>query len=294
MAPRSGFLRQRSEFAILDRVKLRTALQLGRVANLPTVVTNVLAAIVLAGGHPRAITIVLACIAMSLMYLAGAFLNDAFDRDLDRVDQPTRPIPSGAASAGAVFDAGFAMLGGGILLVIVLALATGAGFKPIVSVLALGSLIVFYNADHKDNALAPIVIGLCRAAVYTTITLLVRPDICIEVLTGCLVLVAYLVGQSYVARGEMASLWPLGLLGVPFVIAWPQGSAAFVIYAAYLAWVLRTLFVTRGLSTKAASLVAGISLLDALLVANLGRADLAIIALVAFAATTLLQRVIPR
>ena len=192
-----------------------------------------------------------------------------------------------------VFDVGFAMLGAGILLVIVLALATGAGWKPIVSVLCLGSLVVFYSADHQDNALAPVVLGLCRAAVYTTVALLVRPDICIEVLTGCLVLVAYLVGQSYVARGELGSLWPLGLLGVPFVLAWPHDTTAFAIYAGYLAWVLRALFVTRGRTRKAASLVAGISLLDALLVANTGRGDLALFALAAFGLTTLLQRILP-
>ena len=229
-------------------------------------------------------------LAISLLYVAGAFLNDAFDRDLDRVDQPTRPIPAGAANAGAVFDAGFALLGAGTLLVIITAIATGAGWKPNVSVLALGSLIVFYNADHKDNPLAPLVMGLCRAGVYTTVALLVRPDLCVEVLTGCVVLVAYLVGQSYVARGAMASLWPLGLLGVPFVIAWPQHSTAFVIYAGFGLWVLRALFVTRGRATKAASLVAGISLLDALLISNLGRTDLAVVALVGFATTTLLQR----
>lgn len=274
-------------------MKLKTALELGRVANLPTVFTNVLAAVVLAGNHPHPVTIMLAFVAMALMYLAGMFLNDAFDRDLDRIDQPTRPIPSGAANAGSVFDAGFAMLGLGILLVVVVALATGAGWKPIVSVVALGSLIVFYNADHKDNPFAPLVMGLCRAGIYTTAALLVRPDICIEVLVGCIVLIAYLVGQAYVARGEMASLWPLGLLGVPFVIAWPQDSAALVIYACFGLWVLRTLFVTRGRATKAASLVAGISLLDALLVSNLGRPDLAVVALVAFTLTTLLQRMLP-
>ena len=274
-------------------MNLRTALRLGRVASLPTVSTNVLAAIVLAGRRPPAVTVVLACIAMSMLYLAGTFLNDAFDRDLDRLEQPTRPIPSGAATAGFVFDVGFALLLGGALLVIVLALATGAGWKPIVSVLALGSLIVFYNADHKGNVFAPLVMGLCRAGVYATAALLVRPDLCIEVLTGCLVLVAYLVGQSYVARGEMASLWPLGLFSVPFLIVWPGSITALAIYLGYLVWVLRALFVTRGRPMKAASLVAGISLLDALLAASFGSPGIAIASVAAFGLTTLLQRITP-
>ena len=66
------------------RVKLSTALRLGRVSNLPTVTSNVLAAVALSGAHPSPSTIVGTCIAVSLMYVAGMWLNDAFDRDIDR------------------------------------------------------------------------------------------------------------------------------------------------------------------------------------------------------------------
>src|SRR5439155_10768617 len=106
------------------RMKLSTALKLGRVSNLPTVTSNVLAAIALAGGFPATATIVLACVAMSLMYVAGMYLNDAFDRDIDRVERPERPIPAGEVHASTVFDVGFVLLLSGILLVAALALST--------------------------------------------------------------------------------------------------------------------------------------------------------------------------
>src|SRR5262249_49744704 len=69
-------------------MKLATALRLGRVSNLPTVTSNVVAATALAGGHPSRITLLATCAAMSLMYVAGMWLNDAFDRDIDRVERP--------------------------------------------------------------------------------------------------------------------------------------------------------------------------------------------------------------
>ena len=74
-------------------MSLSVALQLGRVSNLPTVWTNALAGIVLAGGQPWTASALLAGIGLSLLYVSGMYLNDAFDRDIDAKDRPSRPIP---------------------------------------------------------------------------------------------------------------------------------------------------------------------------------------------------------
>ena len=61
-----------------------TLLRLGRVSNLPTVWTNVIAATAIAGVDPlsgRSGSVLLAVLlAMTLFYVGGMFLNDAFDR----------------------------------------------------------------------------------------------------------------------------------------------------------------------------------------------------------------------
>ncbi len=49
-------------------------------------------------------------IALSLAYVAGMYLNDAFDAAIDRRERPDRPIPSGRVARRTVFVAGFAML----------------------------------------------------------------------------------------------------------------------------------------------------------------------------------------
>ena len=73
----------------------KTALKLGRVSNLPTVWSNVIAAFALTGGAPLRV-VVTAAVAMSLLYVGGMYLNDAFDRDIDASERANRPIPSGA------------------------------------------------------------------------------------------------------------------------------------------------------------------------------------------------------
>lgn len=91
-------------------MSLSVALRLGRVSNLPTVWSNSLTGIVLAGGDPRDPRSGFLLLAFTLFYVAGMFLNDAFDRNIDAVERPERPIPSGQVSSNTVFVAGFAML----------------------------------------------------------------------------------------------------------------------------------------------------------------------------------------
>ncbi len=280
-------------------MKLSTALRLGRVSNLPTVTSNVVAAVALAGRSPSVTTIALVCFALSLMYVAGMYLNDAFDRDIDRVERPERPIPSGEVAASTVFDTGFVLLGGGIVVIGATAFAIGAGWKPLVSAVALGSLIIFYDANHKDNPWSPVVMGLCRAGVYTTTALLVRPNLCPEVLFGAGLLLAYLTGLTNAAHQEnlveLEHMWPLAFLGLPFALLRPHDTLSLAVYAGFLVWVVRALALMRARQIKPAvtSLIAGISLLDALLVVSFGRPELAIVAIAAFFATLLLQRVVP-
>ena len=79
-------------------MNLSVALRLGRVSNQPTVWTNVLAGIVLAGGG-RPVTIVGLIPGIAVMYTAGMFLNDAFRRRF-RPRTPARAAdPIGAGDA---------------------------------------------------------------------------------------------------------------------------------------------------------------------------------------------------
>ena len=83
---------------------------LGRVSNLPTVWSNCLAAWLLAGGALVGTADVQRfawlIVGATLLYLAGMFLNDAFDVQFDREHRTERPIPSGAISARAGWTRG--------------------------------------------------------------------------------------------------------------------------------------------------------------------------------------------
>jgi 4-hydroxybenzoate polyprenyltransferase len=275
-----------------------TVLKLGRVSNLPTVWSNVIAATALAGGAPLRTIVVLAA-AMSLMYVGGMFLNDAFDAATDARERPERPIPSGAISAASVFASGFGLLAAGIALLAAIDLRTAAVG------IALASAIVFYDAYHKQNPLSPFVMGACRALVYVAAAVAATATASPFVIVAALSILGYVAGLTYAARAEafdrLENVWPLPLLAAPLVLAVTNldlSGAALLALAAYLAglfWI--ALFLARrgpgDVRRAVGLLIAGIAVNDAVLAATTGAHYATYACLACFALTLLLQRHVP-
>lgn len=278
-------------------MKFRTALTLGRVSNLPTVWTNTLAGALLAGARPGP-EFAMVVLAFSLFYTGGMFLNDAFDSPWDARERPERPIPSGAAGAREVFLWGFGLLAAGVS---VLALF---GREAAMAGMALAGAITFYDWNHKANPLSPVIMGLCRALIYVGAALCYTIVLPGALWWSSLVLVCYLIGLTYIAKQEtlarVENLWPLAFLAVPVLYgAWliapaPLVAPFWVLFCGWMAlalWLLRRR--QRGDIPRAVvSLIAGISLLDALLIAASGLPGLALAALAGFGVTLFFQRYI--
>jgi UbiA prenyltransferase family len=283
------------------------ALRLGRVSNLPTVWTNTVAGIVLADGSIADARTVPLIAALSLFYVAGMYLNDAYDADIDARERPERPIPSGQVSAETVFTVGFAMMAVGLALLfwVGFGVAAGSGIGPAMGGLGLGAAIVLYNRRHKDNPLSPVLMGLCRVLVYVTAGLAVADELPQALMSGALLLLCYLIGLTYVAKqetlGEVRNLWPLLFLAAPVVYAlWgaPESPTAALLSLAFILWVGVALWFLRrrqpgDVPRAVISLIAGISLLDAVLIASAGDLEIAWLAVLGFAFTLALQRFVP-
>lgn len=288
--------------------RMRTYLQLGRVSNLPTVLSNALAGLLLAGGTPSAGLLAPLWIALALFYTGGMFLNDAFDADFDRRHNPGRPIPSGCVSAREVYLAGFGQLALGLALLALPALSeTSLPVSwPLPGGLALAGLIVYYNWRHKRDPLAPLVMAGCRAMTYFIAAAVAGAPFVAPVGWGIAALVGYLIGLTYAARQEnlntIGRMWPLLFLAAPFVYALaglgknPWSLVFYVLFAAWVLYALSFLVVSsrRKVPRAVVSLIAGISLLDALLIAGsapgMELLPWALGAVGCFALTLLLQR----
>jgi hypothetical protein len=278
---------------------LGTLLRLGRVSNLPTVWTNVIAATALAGGDPLSWRAGVALLAMTLFYVGGMYLNDAFDREIDARERPGRPIPAGVIAASTVFAAGFGLLGGGLVLMAL------CGWPALAAGLALCGVIVFYDLHHKGNRFSPVVMSLCRLMVYVGAAAATVGFVLAAVWIAGLALAAHVVGLTYAAKQESLNrvdrLWPLALLALPLLVALPAMASAWWVAIFWLGlaaadWLavdkLRRRAAPDAVPSAVAALIAAISLVDALLVAPASLAA-ALVCVCGYAATRLAQRVVP-
>jgi len=253
-------------------------------------------------------------VSMSLFYVGGMYLNDAFDADIDALERPERPIPSGQVSRRTVYTVGFALLGlGELLLLWIGSGAEGlARWLPAVAGLALASTVILYNAHHKNNPLSPALMGACRMLVYITAGITIMVPLPALVWLGAILLFCYLIGLTYVAKqenlGTVKNLWPLVFLAAPvlFILfrGFTAGDAAGVdpsvvlLSAALSGWIIYavSLVVSHkpgSIPRAVVSLIAGISLLDALMIASAGVPLLAAVAVCGFVLTLMFQRYVP-
>lgn len=281
-------------------IRPRAALVLGRVSNLPTVLSNALAGIALAGAawSPSALTA--AAVTLALFYVGGMYLNDAFDAGVDARERPARPIPRGDAARGAVFAAGFALLGAGM------ALAAAQGTAAGLCGALLAGAILLYDAVHKHTGAAPAIMGLCRLLAYLTAAAMAGGDALGPLLLlGGGGLFCHVVGLTYAARQEaydrLDSAWPLAVLAAPLAgTLWAAAAAPLALLlwaalAATTAWAVRRLFrrAAGDVPRAVAALIAAIALYDAVLIAALGEPVPALVAALCFPLTLALQRIVP-
>jgi 4-hydroxybenzoate polyprenyltransferase len=139
---------------------LRPYLILMRPANIVTAIADILAGISVAGllftgSAAEIFALVLATIGL---YGGGVVFNDVFDFELDQVERPERPLPSGQVSLRQATLLGVALLVLGILAASAVSWES-AGLALLVAVLALS-----YDKYAKHYlVLGPINMGLCRS-----------------------------------------------------------------------------------------------------------------------------------
>ena len=125
-------------------------------------------------------------------------------------------------------------------------------------------------------------------------------------LPAALLLAAYLIGLTYVAKQEnlasIGSSWPVAFIAIPFLYHLTQFGmtrVGAVLWIGFLAWVLYSLsFVYRkqgrSIPRTVVGLIAGISLLDGLAIASTGAPAVFVgLAVAGFFLTLAFQRFVP-
>lgn len=174
----------------------RSFLQLLRPANVVTAVADVLAGAAVAGAswssHFWWLVPSTAC-----LYAGGVVLNDYFDRHVDAVERPERPIPSGRVTATSAATLGATLLIAGV------AFAAGSGASSAMMAGAVALDVLLYDALGKRHAFfGPINMGACRALNLMLGMTAASGTVSVSWRLALLPLV-YIAGVTVLSRGEV-------------------------------------------------------------------------------------------
>lgn len=220
---------------------MRPYLELLRPGNVVTALADVLAGFAVAGLAPwPSLPWLLASTAC--LYGGGVVLNDVFDRRIDAVERPERPLPSGRASVASAAWLGALLLGGGVEL------ALGAGRTAgLVAILTAATVLLYDAWGKRQMFIGPLNMGACRG-LNLILGMAANPSAITTYWPLSLIAVVYIAAVTMVSRGEVAGgkrpvaiaatgLVAAALVALGLVAAARSGAApAAWIYLAVLAW----------------------------------------------------------
>lgn len=176
---------------------LKANLDLCRVSNLPTVWTNVLAAVVLSGASWTIGNYMAIIFSMSCFYTGGMCLNDIWDAEFDTVHNPGRPLPSKRISMRGAWTMAIILFGVGLIILLLTTYLTA-----VLAAIILLSAIVIYDRYHKNQSWSVFVMGACRFLVFVVSSLAVAGKVLPGVLVAGGAQFGYILLLSVVSRIE--------------------------------------------------------------------------------------------
>lgn len=307
--------------------QLAAWLDLTRLSNLPTALSNVLVGLYLGfavavirgeipASAPRSGELLIALlahgwplfIAVACLYVGGMILNDIADLPVDRELQPGRPVPSGRVSRGLAGTVAAILIAAGIAI----SASFGAGVLAMAGLLA--AAIVGYDLWHHLYPATVSLMGVSRGLVYLLAASAVPdagpggPVFWAVVLPPAVILGGYVVLLTAVARRETASdvgprrrlAWLILLVAVagpPLVVlpdTWQSAVTAIIVGVLLVIWLARPVRLVSTEPPRTGEAVrrwlAGICLLDAWFLALLATLWPPLLALLAFGVTLAAHR----
>ena len=182
---------------MLSKDSVKAIFDLCRISNLPTVWTNVMAAIVLSGSGFSWRNFLILSLSMSFFYSGGMCLNDIMDVAIDRIKKPFRPITTGRVSIQNAYILTIT------LFVIALSLLLFVPYQTaIYTGFLLLAVIVAYDRLHNRHSKSIILMATCRQMVFVVSAIAVTGRVGFFVLIAGFIQFVYILTISLVAKRE--------------------------------------------------------------------------------------------
>ncbi len=180
-----------------------------RLANIVTAISDILAGIAIAAfavnlslNEIDLRALLLLVLSTIGLYGGGVVFNDVFDAELDKVERPERPIPSGLISASSARNFGIILLAIGILAAAFVHVGNFL-FSSIIIAITITIAALVYDKWGKHQPIAgPLNMGLCRG-LNLLLGMSIIPAVIPQYWILALVPVVYIAAITMISRGEV-------------------------------------------------------------------------------------------
>ena len=203
---------------------LKALLSLTRPANLVTAIADVLAGMAIAGyfsiPDPAPAPVGWLSLATVGLYGGGVVFNDVFDAELDAVERPERPIPSGIVNKKTAIT----------LALTLFLIGTAASFQVnqtagLLAIAIAAASVIYDRFGKHHNWLGPLNMGLCRG-LNLLLGISIIPDQVLPWAWVGLVPIAYIGAITMISRGEVHGGSPTTLRAAGLLYALVIGCLA--------------------------------------------------------------------
>jgi hypothetical protein len=284
--------------------KIHAWMSLGRMSNLPTIITNILVgtavATSLGGGHSwSGVGVVIAGVV--LLYIGGMILNDLFDYGRDSRRGVLRPLVTGDISSIEALAAMVIVFAGAMVIFLTMATALASTLAMVL----LATIVLYNKTHHSFPNVAPVLLTVCRGLVYaiaaSQTTLQDHWDVIIAIAVlggaygGLITSAATQESDAPPRRVPLGLvLLPVPLILIVLLVHEPWTGPMLLAILLFLVWWSQTL---RDLHVQEATLrgaimrsLAGYALMDTVILLSLADRDGAIIAAACFVVTLFAHR----
>jgi 4-hydroxybenzoate polyprenyltransferase len=180
-----------------------------RLANIVTAISDILAGVAIAAyavnlnwNEIELRPVLLLILSTIGLYGGGVVFNDVFDADLDRVERPERPIPSGLISKDAATGLGVILLLVGVISAAFVHTENLLSLSLLLAIAISVAALVYDKWGKHQPVLGPVNMGLCRG-LNLLLGMSIIPAVVYQYWILALVPIVYIAAITMISRGEV-------------------------------------------------------------------------------------------
>jgi hypothetical protein len=217
-------------------LQFKAVFRLMRLANIVTAISDILAGFAIARYTTNTIwsqlsnsSMLLLIVATIGLYGGGVVMNDVFDAELDKIERPERPIPSGAIGKNSAAVLGIFLLSAGIVATAFVHPGVPFSLSTYLAITIAVAAVVYDKWGKHQHYIGPVNMGICRG-LNLLLGMSILPIAPTQYWAIGFIPITYIAAITMISRGEVHGSNKLPLLSAVGLYAFVIAAITYIAY----------------------------------------------------------------